>query len=286
MDIPAPQLLGRIKAIEGMLLPGGTAILNVAALSWIDESNGVITVTSDLHLDGTFYGAGGNIAVGDNLTASGKTISATQLTAGGVSTSASVGGTTGHFTNNLGSDAVLSGNQVLAAGISTSASVGGTTAHFTNNVGVDTTLVANQVLAGGAGGSSSVAGTTGHFTSSLEADGGLIAGSSGQFTVDTGGNIDCNGINQTATTTNNLNGPLVIGTTGSPQSLTVHGDIHLPYGTIPQASTSFPTIPNNTTLPGLHALGSGYVTDIATISSVGNVLNQVVQALNNAGVFF
>lgn len=80
-------------------------------------------------------------------------------------------------------------NQVLAGGASSSASVAGTSAHFTGNAQVDGTHGAGQVLVNGASSSAAIAANgDAHMTGVVQGDGGLSTGGN----VSAGGGVTAN----------------------------------------------------------------------------------------------
>jgi hypothetical protein len=237
----------------------GTGAMNLPALSYIDMSGGGngITVNCDLLVTG--HAAFGGASVG----------------------SQSVVATTALFTSNVQVNGNLVANQLYTGGLTSgSQSIVGTTASFSSNVAIGGFVEANNGYFGGASsGSQSVVASTALFTSSVVVSGG-------NWHADVNGNLSCFGLTCSAISQNTGSGNTFNGGITTFGNLTVHGTIINTWGTIPQASTSFPTPVNSSTMPGLTGLGGPYLTDVATIASTRNVLNDVVQVLNNAGIFF
>jgi hypothetical protein len=195
--------------------PNGTGEMSIPALSYIDMSGGVITVTSDLniagdeHLSGDLYGIGGTIHVGDDFAAPSNRITAANIQAGN--------------------------------GPPSSASVAGTTAHFTSSAGVDGTL----------------------------AVGGLLSANGG-VSVQAG-----NSYAQLGTATNNINGPVVVGTTSVGANLTVHGQI---------ITSNGPNIYGVTFLPGQSISGTWPLSGSPSANTLAVACNDLHDMLIQSGI--
>ncbi len=170
---------------------GGGAGKGTSSLTGGNGGNGKVTITyvSSTVLNTSIATAAGTDAAGNAFPTgimtnaaqvNGVATVSSQVLVAGVATSASVGGTSNHFTGNTQTDGTHSAGQVLVNGaVSSSQLAVSGSGHITSNFQVDGTHSASQVLAGGVSTGSSVGGTTAHFTSSVQADGGFIGSISG-----------------------------------------------------------------------------------------------------------